>query len=101
MDKSQRHGIGDRRFGEPISEKVSILLFAGAAQAIAIREVKLDTELPTTIAALADRLSNVYPPLESIVKRSRFAVNDQFVDNEFVITDSTSEIALIPPVSGG
>jgi molybdopterin converting factor small subunit len=80
---------------------VKVLLFAGAAQAADRRELSTTIPIPCSIGELAEQIEAVEPRLTSIMQRSRFAIDQQFVSADDCIERLPSEIALIPPVSGG
>jgi molybdopterin converting factor small subunit len=79
---------------------LKIKLFAAAAQAIDNDHVRVTCATPVTIPALKLLLIEQYPALESIMPYCRFAVNHEFISDEYAIT-ADHELALIPPVSGG
>ncbi len=82
-------------------QTIKVLMFASAAEQIGGNTVELALTLPTTIAVIAEEIGFVYPSLSGMLSRSRFAVNNQFVDRNFMLTNAAEEIAMIPPVSGG
>ena len=55
---------------------------------------------PDTISALKDRLVTINPGAEGILSVSRFAVHDEFVESEYLLTESDT-VFIIPPSSGG
>lgn len=79
---------------------LKIKLFAAAAQAINNDHVCVTCETPVTIQALKLLLVEQHPSLESILPYCRFAVNHEFMLDEYLVT-ADHELALIPPVSGG
>ncbi|HAN99068.1 MAG TPA: MoaD/ThiS family protein [Planctomycetaceae bacterium] len=80
--------------------RFDILLFAGARQAVSADRVTVDVPNGADIATLRARLIEVAPQLASLATRSRFAVDNRFVDDKHELRDGV-EIALVPPVSGG
>ncbi|MFO0943372.1 MAG: MoaD/ThiS family protein, partial [Pirellulales bacterium] len=53
-----------------------------------------------TVAEVISQLLLEYPQLQSLAQRSRWAINDDFVElNAVVRVDD--RIAMVPPVSGG
>jgi len=80
--------------------RFDILLFAGARQAVGADRVTVDLPNGADIATLRARLIEAAPPLASLAARSRFAVDNRFVDDKHELRDGV-EIALVPPVSGG
>ena len=79
---------------------LKIKLFAAAAQVIDNDHVRVACATPVTIPALKLLLIEQHPALESILPYCRFAVNHEFISDEYAIT-ADHELALIPPVSGG
>lgn len=80
--------------------KVRIVAFATARDAIG--ESSIDVEMPddSTLAELADRLRSDFPSLEPIWSRLAVAIDGQIADASARLQDG-SEVALLPPVSGG
>lgn len=79
---------------------MKVLLFAGARDALGTESVDVETTLPLSVEELREKLSLQFPRLGKWVVVSRFAINNSFaVDSDLVERDS--EVALIPPVSGG
>ena len=78
-----------------------LFLFAAARDIVGAGEVELKIDdNGTTVADLKQQLTERYPGLEELLKRSKFAVNQQFVSDDALIPQN-AEIGLIPPVSGG
>ena len=80
--------------------RVQVQLFAGARDRMG--RSALDLELPdrSTVLELRRRLAEEFPQLAPIVARSMIAVDAQYAGDDATVR-SASEIALIPPVSGG
>ncbi len=53
-----------------------------------------------TIKELKEYLKERYPELSEIIESVRFAVNEEYVDDEYKLSDN-DRVAVIPPVSGG
>ena len=79
--------------------KVTVLAF-GIVKEI-IGSTKIELELPPDIIAieLKEILLETYPGLKKL-SSFMIAINNEYIQNEQVIT-SSDEIAIIPPVSGG
>ena len=79
--------------------KVTVLAF-GIVKEI-IGSTKIELELPPDIIAieLKEILLKTYPGLKKL-SSFMIAINNEYIQNEQVIT-SSDEIAIIPPVSGG
>jgi sulfur-carrier protein len=80
--------------------KVRVRLFA-AAKDLAGRDVlPLEVAAPATIADIRTALLAAAPALANIVPHALWAVDTQYALESTRVTEQ-SEIALIPPVSGG
>jgi len=80
--------------------QLSIRLFARARDLVGKPEVMVELPAGATVADLRRRLSVDYPALKSLLENSALAVNDEFADDSSLLPPS-SEVALLPPVSGG
>ena len=80
--------------------KVSIKLFAAAAQLAGGRSIDVDVASQATVADLRRCLIDRHPALAPMIKHAMIAVDHQYASDEARI-DVAAEIALIPPVSGG
>ena len=82
--------------------ELSILLFAGAAEAAGTDRVMLtiENQETLTIAKIKATLMKQSLPLAAILDRAWFAINDQYADLEATVRDG-DQVAVIPPVSGG
>ena len=80
--------------------QVQLRLFA-IAKSLAGRSV-IDLELPdpATVADLRRAISESFPQLSPWLPMIRFAVDSNYATDETPVVD-TSELAAIPPVSGG
>ncbi len=52
------------------------------------------------IGRLREILMEKYPEVEPVLKRVKFAVNEEYVDDSFRLKGDET-VAVIPPVSGG
>ncbi len=59
-----------------------------------------DMEFAGKVSELRSLLIERYPELEGVFKASRFAVNYEYVDEDYELT-GREVVAVIPPVSGG
>ena len=80
--------------------KVEVLLFASLRDLAQSDRISVELAEDATVADLLISISTQYPLLEDRVALSRVPVNDRFSRSEDPIP-SGSELALIPPVSGG
>lgn len=79
---------------------VSVQLFAAARDRIGCSSIKVELGEGGTVKELRRRLCEDYRQLSDIVPRAMVAVDTEYARDEQQIRAS-SEIALIPPVSGG
>lgn len=80
---------------------ITIRLFAGLAEGIGSASFTFHTtENPLTAGMLKELLATTYPAAASQIHASLIAVNREYAPDDFIIIES-SEVALIPPVSGG
>ncbi len=79
---------------------LKIILFAAARDLCKTSEAQIELKHPATVADLKLELRKRFPQLEPILSRSAISVDHQYADDEFELNES-SEIAIIPPVSGG
>jgi sulfur-carrier protein len=79
---------------------VRILLFAVARQLAGRDAIVLDLAPGSTVGQLRERLSAEVPALGAVLPQMLFAVGSQYAADDTTI-DEASEVACIPPVSGG
>lgn len=80
--------------------KVRVKLFARARELVGASAIGLELNEPATVGALRRYLAEAYPALEALLPRCAIAVAEEFADDDVRLADR-SEVALIPPVSGG
>jgi molybdopterin converting factor subunit 1 len=80
--------------------QVCVRLFARLRELAAADAVTLELPHEATVGDLRARLSAAYPSASSLLERSAVAVNQEFAEDAFRIPVG-SEVALLPPVSGG
>jgi len=80
--------------------QVRVKLFAIAAQRVGRDEISIDVDSPANVATLKEVLFHQFPKLASLASYLLVAVNAEYADDQTVIPPN-SEVALIPPVSGG
>jgi molybdopterin converting factor small subunit len=82
------------------TKMVRVLLFAAAREIVGARDILLPVEESLRVSDLKEQLGKRYPDLLGLLKHSRVSIDRQFAcEDEMVHADS--EVALIPPVSGG
>lgn len=80
--------------------KVTVKLFAFLGERLG-PAVEIDVPKSVTQAVLKDAVLELDPALEATLANSRVAVDQEFVNEDVLQLSETSEVALIPPVSGG
>lgn len=80
--------------------EISVALFAGMRAAAGCDHVTIS--IPTTCdsAAILDAVAAALPATANLAQASRVAVDDRFLSGETTLSDA-SQLAIIPPVSGG
>ncbi|MFD0679610.1 MULTISPECIES: molybdenum cofactor biosynthesis protein [unclassified Paenibacillus] len=82
--------------------KLHIYVFAGLAERMGgpLLELEWEQMAPLTSLLLKEQLIARYPQAADTLRHSFVAVNQSYADDNHLI-QSTDEIAIIPPVSGG
>lgn len=86
--------------GGRVSIQVTVLFFAGAADAAGCRRAQASLPPGATVRHLASALGRRFPRLAAHLPSAAWAVNEQYVRGEHPLREG-DEVALIPPVSGG
>jgi len=79
--------------------QISVRYFAAAKDAVGHADERLDVDEGATVADIRALLQG-NPALAKVLKRSRLAVDQRFVDESSVVV-AGAEVAVIPPVAGG
>jgi sulfur-carrier protein len=79
---------------------VRVKLFAAARDVAGTKELTVDVNDTATLADVRQEILRTSPGLAALVPHARWAVDSEFVA-ESKLVGQESEIALIPPVSGG
>lgn len=77
-----------------------IKLFAFLVQKAGFSQINFDLSDCKTVADVRQLVSKEIPEIEADVAKCMIAVNMEFQADDYQLTD-VSEIAIIPPVSGG
>ena len=85
---------------ESVRTIISLRLFAGAAEAVGLRFLRVSISDGTLVNELSAALVAEFPVLTTMSASLRFAVNQEFVDMHHRLCDG-DEVAVLPPVSGG
>ena len=80
--------------------KITVRLFAGAAQQAGVRTLTLDLCDGADVAAARRALLIQMPQLKNLCAVSLWATETEVLD-EHALLNPDSELAMIPPVSGG
>ena len=80
--------------------KVKVKLFAAAKELAGAGELIVELPPEARLRDLRSVLARDKPSLERILSHSLWAVGTDYVDDQAPLTDGTN-VALIPPVSGG
>jgi molybdopterin synthase catalytic subunit len=80
--------------------KIAVKLFAVARQRVGQGTIEVEVPVGLTVRQLRTTLAEQFPPLADILPHIRIALNNEYATDANPIT-ATTEIALIPPVSGG
>ncbi len=59
-----------------------------------------DVEFKGTISKLREKLKEEHPEVAELIDRVKFAVNEEYVGEDYVL-EGDEKVAIIPPVSGG
>jgi molybdopterin converting factor subunit 1 len=82
------------------SMTIRVKLFAVAKERAARDELELELPSGATIADLRAAIESQHPQLAAIIPCVMWAVDKSYANNTTPLTPN-SEVALIPPVSGG
>ena len=84
---------------ERTTGEVSVKLFAGVAELAGVKELRVSVK-HFTVSEVRYALGTHLPKVASLLSRSAIAVDGRYATDDEVLC-SDSEIAVIPPVSGG
>jgi molybdopterin converting factor subunit 1 len=77
-----------------------VKLFALARERVGVDAIDVELATPATVRQLRGALVEQYPKLRDLVPHVRFAINSEYAADSTTISPQ-SEVAVIPPVSGG
>jgi len=80
--------------------RIVVKLFAAAAERAGRSAVAVELPPVSTVAALRAELISFVPELAGWLDRCAMAVDCEFAEDSLVLAE-VSEVAVIPPVSGG
>mmetsp|Transcript_11261 Transcript_11261/g.19982 ORF Transcript_11261/g.19982 Transcript_11261/m.19982 type:complete len:88 (+) Transcript_11261:43-306(+) len=82
-----------------------VMLFGPAREAIDASDIKVEvpvSEIAVTVAGLREAVADQYPALKELLVVSRFSVDQELIrDESGMVIQKDTELALIPPISGG
>lgn len=79
---------------------MKVLLFAGLKEALGDLTIEQDIT-GLTVQEVKDLLAKEFPAAENLIRRSHFAVGQDYVSDSHRFESLPDELAIIPPVSGG
>ena len=80
--------------------RVEVRLFAVARQRVGKPSMTVDLSDFATVAELRRALESTFPELADLLPHLRIAIDSEYVEDDHRIAPN-SEVAIIPPVSGG
>jgi molybdopterin converting factor small subunit len=80
--------------------KLQVMLFARAREIVGRPTLELEGGPGTDIGQLRGKMLAACPDLAELLPHCHFSVDQRFVDDAMTVAED-SEIACIPPVSGG
>ena len=81
-------------------QEIHVRLFAHFREALQSDQLLLACSPPVTLRSLRAVMMDRFPELKNLIRLSAWAVNEEYAEDDRVISTS-DEIALLPPVSGG
>ena len=75
-------------------------LFASYKEKAGTSDVQIELPTGATVREATQEVLRLYPSVTQDTSRLMVAVNEEFQQHDFVLSDD-DEVALIPPVSGG
>ncbi len=79
---------------------IDVKMFAAARQYTSQAVVRVELEEPANVSDLKVALLQQFPQLEPLAGHLTIAVDNDYVDDDRLLEEN-SEVAVIPPVSGG
>jgi molybdopterin converting factor subunit 1 len=79
---------------------IRVKLFAGARELVGRDELAVEVPEGATLGAVHRAVETTAPKLRQLMVHSLWAVNAEYADSDTPVNEQ-SEVALIPPVSGG
>jgi molybdopterin converting factor subunit 1 len=79
--------------------KINLVAYGIAKEILGGSEIQLETPEGSSLQELKQVLIKKYPDFEKL-KSLRFAVNEDYQDDDFLVSER-DVVVIIPPVSGG
>ena len=79
---------------------ITVKMFAALRDAVGESEVAIEVPEGSTVATIRVALCEAHPQLQPLVEQAMFAVDAHYAREDQVIRQG-SDVACIPPVSGG
>jgi molybdopterin converting factor subunit 1 len=80
--------------------KIRVKLFAVAKELAGCEAISVELPTPAMIDDVRRAVAAAHPALERILSHAMWAVDAEYADDSTVVNEQ-SDVALIPPVSGG
>jgi molybdopterin synthase catalytic subunit len=80
--------------------RVTLKLFAAVRDAIGQNEVVIELPEDAKITNVRSALCAMHPQLRFLVERAMFAIDARYAQDDDIVAEG-SDVACIPPVSGG
>ena len=80
--------------------KVSVLLFASAAEAVGRSQMEVEVSGESSLSAVVEALIALHGEAEPVLSKCALALNEQYAGRETRLSQG-DVVAFIPPVSGG
>jgi molybdopterin converting factor small subunit len=80
--------------------KVRVRLFAVAKELAGAEEVLVDVPAMANIGDVREAIEEILPALRRVLPHAMWAIGSAYADDASQVNDK-SDVALIPPVSGG
>ncbi|MCX7738296.1 MAG: molybdopterin converting factor subunit 1 [Hydrogenothermaceae bacterium] len=79
--------------------KVNVLYFSSIRDKLGKQQEEIEFE-GGSIKDFKEKIAQLYPDIKDNLDKVMFAVNEEYVDLDFVVKEGDT-IGIIPPVSGG
>ena len=80
--------------------KITVRFFAMSRELTGIDQIELEIKDTATVKDVIHVMWEKYPKLEKLKNSLRYAVDDEYADDEYELHPG-QELCFIPPVSGG